>query len=127
MQRFVNKTVIVTGAASGIGRGVAERFSQEGANVVLCDIDEGKLQDVAGQLPADRTLGQRCNVAHFADVEALVAATVKRFGGLDVMVNNAGIAPEATCRKCRWKTGARRWTPTSPASSTAAARRCRHC
>jgi len=94
--RFEGKTVIVTGAASGIGRGVAERFSREGANVVLCDVDEKKLNDVARALPSERTLGQRCDVTKYDEVEALVAAAVKRFGGLDVMVNNAGIAPEGS-------------------------------
>ena len=95
-ERFKGKTVIVTGAASGIGRGVAERFSQEGANVVLCDIDEQKLGDVAAALPKERTLAQRCDVSEFDAVSALVNATVARFGALDVMVNNAGIASEGT-------------------------------
>jgi meso-butanediol dehydrogenase/(S,S)-butanediol dehydrogenase/diacetyl reductase len=98
MQRFVDKTVIVTGAASGIGRGVAERFSSEGANVVLCDIDDDKLQTVVDKLPAARTLGQRCDVSNFGEVQALVEAAVKRFGKLHVMVNNAGIAPEGSAQ-----------------------------
>ena len=94
MQRFNGKTVIVTGSASGMGRGFAERFSQEGANVVLCDMDEDKLKEVAHQLPDARTLAHVCDVSDFAAVQELVAAAVKRFGGLDVMVNNAGIASE---------------------------------
>lgn len=96
MQRFKGKTVIVTGSASGIGRGVAERFSQEGANVVLCDIDQRKLADVAGTLPSDRTHAQRCDVTRYEELEALVKTTVARFGALDVMVNNAGIAAEGS-------------------------------
>ncbi|URI07570.1 SDR family oxidoreductase [Aquincola tertiaricarbonis] len=96
MHLFGNKTVIVTGAASGIGRGVAERFSSEGANVVLCDLDEDKLERVAATLPPDRTLARRCDVADDAQVQALVQAAVQHFGGLDVIVNNAGIAPEGT-------------------------------
>jgi meso-butanediol dehydrogenase/(S,S)-butanediol dehydrogenase/diacetyl reductase len=96
MERFKGKTVIVTGSASGIGRGVAERFSQEGANVVLCDIDDKKLGGVVGNLPPDRTFGRRCDVTRFDEVEALVKATVARFGALDVMVNNAGIAAEGS-------------------------------
>jgi len=95
-ERFEGKTVIVTGAASGIGRGVAERFSREGANVVLCDVDEAKLDAVAGALPSQRTLGRRCDVSKYDEVEALVATAVQHFGGLDVMVNNAGIAPEGS-------------------------------
>lgn len=96
MERFKGKTVIVTGSASGIGRGVALRFSQEGANVVLCDIDEKKLAAVAGELPPDRTLAQRCDVTRLDEVQALVKAAVSRFGALDVMVNNAGIAAEGS-------------------------------
>lgn len=94
MQRFKDKTVIVTGASSGIGRGCAQRFSDEGANVVLCARDEDKLQAFAGSLPAERTLAQRCDVADYAQVQALVDAAVKRFGGVDVLVNNAGLATE---------------------------------
>ena len=96
MERFKGKTVIVTGSASGIGRGVALRFSQEGSNVVLCDIDEKKLAAVAGDLPPDRTLAQRCDVTRLDEVQALVKAAVSRFGALDVMVNNAGIAAEGS-------------------------------
>ncbi|KQP15659.1 SDR family NAD(P)-dependent oxidoreductase [Pseudorhodoferax sp. Leaf265] len=93
-QRFKGKAVIVTGAASGIGRGVAERFAQEGANVVLADIEEAKLQAVASGMDADRTLVQRCDTGDHTQVQALVRAAVERFGQLDVMVNNAGVASE---------------------------------
>src|SRR5688572_30616650 len=94
MARFSQKTIIVTGAASGIGRGVAERFSQEGGNVVLCDRNTQALDAVVGAFPADRTLALPCDVSQADQIEALVAMAVKRFGGLDVMVNNAGIATE---------------------------------
>jgi meso-butanediol dehydrogenase / (S,S)-butanediol dehydrogenase / diacetyl reductase len=96
MERFNGKTVVVTGAASGIGRGIAERFASEGANLVLGDTSEAQLRDVAGTLPGDRTLTRRCDVADYAQVQALVAAAVDRFGGVDVMVNNAGIGPEGS-------------------------------
>ncbi|KQP15798.1 SDR family NAD(P)-dependent oxidoreductase [Pseudorhodoferax sp. Leaf267] len=94
MERFKGKTVIVTGSASGIGRGVAERFAQEGAHVVLSDINAGKLQEVARGLDAGRTMVQRCDTGDYAQVEALVRAAVARFGALHVMVNNAGVATE---------------------------------
>lgn len=91
-QRFVNKTVIVTGAGSGIGAGAARRFAAEGANVVLAGRGKEKLAAIAADLDAGRTLVQVCDVADEDQVKALVAATVERFGGLDVLVSNAGTA-----------------------------------
>lgn len=92
MERFVGKTVIVTGAGSGIGEGAARRFSAEGANVVLAGRTESKLKHVAADLDPERTLVVITDVSEEAAVNALVADAVERFGGLDVMVNNAGIA-----------------------------------
>ena len=93
MERFKGKTVIVTGAGSGIGAATARRFSEEGAAVVLCGRTSDKLEAVARDLPADRTLVHAADVADRQAVEGLVDAAVERFGRLDVMVNNAGIAP----------------------------------
>ena len=94
MERFVGRTAIVTGAGSGIGAATARRFSLEGASVVLAGDTRAKLDDVAAALPRERTLVKRTDVSKLADVEALVAAAVGRFGALHVMVNNAGVAPE---------------------------------
>ena len=91
-QRFVNKTVIVTGAGSGIGAGAARRFAAEGANVVLAGRGRDKLESVAAELDPARTLVQPCDVADESQVEALAAAAVERFGGIDVLVSNAGTA-----------------------------------
>ncbi len=87
--RLKNRIAIVTGAARGIGFAIAERFVQEGASVVISDI----LDDVGSE--AARTIGAtyiHCDVSKSAEVNALVAATVERFGAIDILVNNAGIA-----------------------------------
>ena len=91
LHRFADKTVIVTGAGSGIGKATAIRFSEEGANVVLSGTTKEKLDKIAADLPADRTLVVETDVADFEQVQALVDATVKRFGALHVMVANAGV------------------------------------
>jgi meso-butanediol dehydrogenase/(S,S)-butanediol dehydrogenase/diacetyl reductase len=89
--RFKGKVVIVTGAASGIGEATARRFSAEGAKVVLVDRQRKALEKVAGELPTDRTLAHVADVSDSRGVDDMVAAAIKRFGGLDVLVNNAGV------------------------------------
>lgn len=89
MQRFENKVVLVTGAASGIGAATAKRFSQEGANVVL--LDRQSLDKVADGLPSERTLTIEADVSDSTAVSKAVTETVQRFGRLDVLVNNAGV------------------------------------
>lgn len=91
-QRFAGKTVIVTGSSSGIGEGCARRFAAEGANVVLVARTKEKLDEVARSLEPERTLVVVADVSDRAQVERLIAATVDRFGGIDVLHNNAGIA-----------------------------------
>ena len=92
MQRFRNKTVIVTGAGTGMGAATAQRFASEGANVVLAARRKDKLDAVAQDLDATRTLVIETDVSDLPSVERLVAATVEKFGSLDVLVNNAGVA-----------------------------------
>ena len=87
-----NKVAIVTGGAKGIGFAVAKRFAQEGARVVVADIDEdagSRAVEEIGAHGAVRFI--RCDVGDKADVENLVAATVRGWGSIDVLVSNAGI------------------------------------
>ncbi|HVV58142.1 MAG TPA: SDR family NAD(P)-dependent oxidoreductase [Gaiellaceae bacterium] len=86
--RFDNKTVLVTGAARGIGAATAKRFASEGATVVVADFDEAGARATADEIGG---VGVRCDVTSRADVDAAVAAAVERGGSLDVLVTCAGI------------------------------------
>lgn len=92
------RVVLITGAASGFGAGAAAGFAGEGARLVLCDIDAAGLASVAEGLRAQgrEVLAQVVDVTQEAQVAELVGEAVRRFGGLDVAVNNAGIGQEFT-------------------------------
>lgn len=94
MQRFSGKVVIVTGAGSGIGEATARRFAQEGAHLVLVGRTSEKLEKVCSALATEKTLSCVADVSRSEEVEAMVRETVERFGRIDVLVNNAGVAPE---------------------------------
>ena len=95
MDRLEGKRAIVTGAGAGIGRSIALRFAEEGARVAVADVDEEAAKRVASEIDGE-ALARRTNVARAGEVEALVADVVEAWGGLDVMVNNAGIGVAAT-------------------------------
>ncbi len=99
MRRFEGKTVIVTGAGSGIGAATALRFSDEGASVVLAGRTENKLKKIAAQMDDATTLLQVTDVSDQASVEAMVEAALERFERIDVLVNNAGIAVTGPLRE----------------------------
>lgn len=86
--------IAITGAASGLGREIALRWGREGARVALADVNAGRLAEVAREVVAagGTAMAMHCDVRLTDDVEALVAACVREWGGLDVMVNNAGVA-----------------------------------
>ncbi|MDG6077582.1 SDR family oxidoreductase [Erythrobacter litoralis] len=92
MDRFSNSTVIVTGSSSGIGAATAHRFVREGANVVLNSRTREDLEKVAADMDEERTLIVDGDVGKKGFAKTLVEKTLDRFGGLDVLVNNAGVA-----------------------------------
>ena len=90
MGELDGKVAVVTGGASGLGRAMVERFAAEGARVVIADIDPDGGAAAVAEL-GDAVAFHRTDVTEADDVQALVDTTVERFGGLHVMVNNAGI------------------------------------
>ena len=91
VNELAGKVAIVTGGASGIGRATVERFLAEGAQVVIADVDTHKGEALAATLGPD-AIFERTDVSDPEQVGALVATAVEKFGGLHVMVNNAGVS-----------------------------------
>jgi NAD(P)-dependent dehydrogenase (short-subunit alcohol dehydrogenase family) len=94
MDGLSGKRVVVTGGGSGIGRACVERFAQEGARVSLFDRDENNGQAVADMLAGEGhdVIFQRVDVTLESEISSAMDATAERLGGIDVLVNNAGIA-----------------------------------
>jgi len=91
--KFKNKVVLVTGAASGIGAAICDRFAREGASIMLLDRDEAGVKAAADKLKANgvEAQGYRCDVAGEEECKSVIEQVIKRCGGIDVLVNNAGI------------------------------------
>ncbi len=89
--KLQDRVAIVTGAAQGIGKAIADKLAAEGASVVVADINEAGASAVAAGLP--RGIGVRTDVSDEASVKAMVKAAVDTYGKLDILVNNAAIVP----------------------------------
>ena len=117
MQDFEGKVAVVTGAASGIGRGLAERLAREGMKVVLSDIDEATLDaTVQAMRRAEHdVIGVVTDVARPEAVEELAAKALEAYGGVHVVCNNAGVLNsagalwEASVRDWQWMFGVNIW------------------
>lgn len=90
-QELAGKVAIITGGSSGIGRATVEVFAAAGARVVIADVNDGAGEELARQIGAD-AFYRHTDVSKADHVQALVDATVAKFGALDIMFNNAGIS-----------------------------------
>ena len=90
--------VFITGAASGLGRALAQRFAQEKARVVIADINDGRAGETVAEVTAagGEALVIHCDITDDASVEQAVATVVETWGGIDVLINNAGVASAGT-------------------------------
>ena len=116
MKEIAGKVAVVTGAASGIGRAMADTFARAGMKVVLADVEEDALERARGELAAGgaRVLARRTDVTSPAEVEGLAEAAVATFGGVHVVCNNAGVAVsgrvwEQTLADWEWVVGVNLW------------------
>jgi NAD(P)-dependent dehydrogenase (short-subunit alcohol dehydrogenase family) len=116
MKEFRGKVAVITGAASGIGRAIAERCVREGMKVVLADIDEANLTKAETELKATggTVLGVRTDVSKRSDVELLAQQTLDAFDQVHVLFNNAGVSAagtpwEATWNDWEWVVGVNLW------------------
>lgn len=91
MERLKGKTAIITGGAGGIGRAAGKLFVEEGADVLLVDLDEDSLKQAVADIGSNRVSYFVADVTSAADNEAMVACAEERYGGVDVFVANAGI------------------------------------
>lgn len=90
--QFANKVAIVTGGASGIGRAICQGLAREGAKVVVCDLNLQGAEETVSLLGTE-ALALKADVSQSEDVARVVEETVRRFGRLDILINNAGISP----------------------------------
>lgn len=118
MKDFRDKVVLVTGAASGIGRATAMEFAREGANLVIADVDEPGLESIAAEV---RSLGRKAlpvktDVSHRDEVETLCKRALQEFGKVDVLMNNAGVGMACEIKDTdlsdwEWIVGINLWGP----------------
>jgi NAD(P)-dependent dehydrogenase (short-subunit alcohol dehydrogenase family) len=116
MNEFKGKVAVITGAASGIGRAIADRCAQEGMKVVLADVEAEALTKTEANMKAAgaTVLAVRTDVSQAKDVEALAQKTVEAFGAVHLLCNNAGVGTEAaiwesTIAEWEWVMGVNLW------------------
>jgi NADP-dependent 3-hydroxy acid dehydrogenase YdfG len=111
MRNLKGKTMIVTGAAGGIGTAIARLFDTQGVLLVLSDIDSDGLAKTARLLTRE-PLCVTCDITKLEQVRTLVMAALERFGTVDILVNNAGIIEPSLFEHCTQLTSSAKWTST---------------
>jgi NAD(P)-dependent dehydrogenase (short-subunit alcohol dehydrogenase family) len=118
MQDLQGRVAVVTGGASGIGRGIVRSLAAEGMKLVVADLDEGMRSSLVDELTGAgvEAIGVRCDVSKLEDVEALAAAALDRFGAVHVLCNNAGVGIPTPTHKLkledwRWIIDVDLWGP----------------
>jgi NAD(P)-dependent dehydrogenase (short-subunit alcohol dehydrogenase family) len=117
MKQFQGRVAVITGAASGLGRAMAERFAREGMSIVLADVEPDALAKTEGEMTAAgaKVIGVRTDVSKAADVEALAQQALAAFGGVHIVANNAGVGGirlktwEASLEDWQWVLGVNVW------------------
>jgi 3-oxoacyl-[acyl-carrier protein] reductase len=110
--RFLDKVAIVTGGASGIGAATARALAAEGARVAVADINASALEKMEEDMRKEgqQFLCLRANVAKEKEVEELINKTLSHFGGIDILINNAGISPKHDGKKANlWEMSIAEW------------------
>ncbi len=94
--RLKDKVAVITGAASGIGQGTAFRFTEEGAKLILGDVNEAALEQTVKQIKEQggEAVAVVCDVANTHDIEKIMSAATEHYGSLDILVNNVGIGKQ---------------------------------
>ncbi len=95
------KSAIITGSGRGIGAGIAKTFAENGASVVVCDIDENNVNLVVDEINKNggKAVGIKTDVTNASDVDAMISKCTQEYGSLDIIVNNAGITKDTLCMK----------------------------
>ncbi len=116
MKQFQGKVAVITGAASGLGRAMADRFAREGMRIVLADIEPNALAKAEAEMKAAGAIviGVRTDVSKAAEVEALAQKTLEAFGAVHLLANNAGVAEggnvwDHTVADWEWVLGVNVW------------------
>ncbi|MGB3183600.1 MAG: beta-ketoacyl-ACP reductase [Cyclobacteriaceae bacterium] len=102
MKRLEDKVAIVTGGANGIGKATSRRFAEEGATVIIWDLDEEKGAELAEALTSStgaKVSFHKVNTTQFEEVEKAAAAAIEKHGQIDILINNAGITRDASLKK----------------------------